>query len=192
MSWKEIGRSEKIDVNFIFNEFPNACVEACQVLHEGAKAFLAGDKQGVKKYADDVIQHETNIDEIKDKIMMMLGSVRALPYMAIDYFTLVNDLDGVADRAEIAARLMRTHVPPVPSEIQGTFIKLSESVVDTVQLLAEAVAALLDNYDVAWDKARVCELARHNAVELHYEILEAAINLCYRSRRLPCGVLYWS
>ena len=55
---------------------------------------------------------------------------------------------------------------------------------DTVQLLAEAVAALLDNYDLAWDKARVCELARHNAVELHYEILEAVYQEEMRGRDL--------
>lgn len=184
MSWKEIGKSKKVETDLIFREFPMANVDACKDLHEATKAFIAGDSKEVKKRADKVIEHEAEIDELKDKIMLMLGSVRALPYMAIDYFNLVIQVDGVADRCEIAARLMRTHMPPVPPEIQKKLLTLSEVVIETAELLAEACAELLDSYDEAWEKARECEKVRHKAVELHYDILERIYQEEVRGRDL--------
>jgi predicted phosphate transport protein (TIGR00153 family) len=184
MSWKEIGRSGKIDSDYIFNKFPLACLDICKVLHEAAKAFIDSNSADVKKYAENVIECENEIDELKDKIMLMLGSARSLPYMSIDYFNLINEIEGVADRAEIAARLMRSHIPEVPSNLKELFVQLSESMVDTVQLLTEAFAALIDDYDKAWDKARLCEIARHSSVELHYEMIETIYREDMRGRDL--------
>lgn len=184
LSWKEIGKSKKIDRDLIFIKFPEACVDTCKSLHKATNAFIKGDSKAVKKYAEEVIEFEALGDEIRDTIMVMLGSVRSLPYMAIDYFTLVSEVDGVADRCEIAVRLMRTHTPPVPAEIQKKLLELSEIVIKTAELLAEACAELLDDYDAAWEKARECEQVRHKAVELHYDILEKIYKEEVRGRDL--------
>ncbi len=182
MSFKEIGKSIKIDSDLIFKAFPKNALEACEILYKTIKAFVAGNAENVRKYANDVIQCEEEIDELKDHIMMSLATVRSLPYMAIDQYSLINYIDEVADRAEIAARLMRTHMPPVPVELQNKFLQLSEHMIETTELLAESIEELLDDYDEAWEKARACEKARTAAVHLHYEIIEDAYKEELRGR----------
>ncbi len=182
MSFKEIGKSVKIDSDLIFKTFPKQALEACEILHKTIKAFVAGNEEKVRKYANDVIKCEAEIDELKDHIMMSLATVRSLPYMAIDQYSLINYIDEVADRAEIAARLMRTHMPPVPVELQNKFLQLSEHMIETTELLAESIEELLDDYDEAWEKARACEKARTAAVHLHYEIIEDAYKEELRGR----------
>ena len=67
---------------------------------------------------------------------------------------------------------------------QNMLLELSEIAIKTAELLAEACAELLDDYDEAWEKARECEQVRHKAVELHYDILEKIYQEEVRGRDL--------
>jgi predicted phosphate transport protein (TIGR00153 family) len=94
----------------------NDClIDAHQVLEE----YICGDLEDARESALKVRAQESEADDLKRSIRVVLFSGAFLPNVRSDVYRLVDSVDSVADKGETAAHFIINQSPSIPDEFQA-------------------------------------------------------------------------
>lgn len=88
---------------------------AREVLNE----YLSGDIEAARATARRVRNQESEADELKRRLRVVLFSGAFLPNIRSDVYRLVDSVDAVADKGETAAHFMVNQLPDIPDEFHA-------------------------------------------------------------------------
>lgn len=146
-------------------------VDAVHGFKEALTLYVEGDS-AYKPMIEDVRTHEATMDSVRREMETSLFRFELRNYSQGDKLALVEGLDDVADRAEIAARMMGITRPKIPKKLGAEFIGLVDAAYDTVCCLKDAVLNLYDNFSEATKKAKETEALRRQVRQKEFAILE--------------------
>lgn len=159
------------------NDVFKALDDHLSVVHEALKAFQAlvenyigGNLDDAEKFEQEVSGLETKADKLRRSIEMMLYEGAFLPANRGDYVRLSELVDQVADAAESAAHTIILAKPKVPRDLEGEFLTLVESGIQTYEKLMEAVRALNTDVGRAIELAKEVEDAEEKADDIEYNL----------------------
>ncbi|WP_297498919.1 TIGR00153 family protein [Thermococcus sp.] len=135
-------------------------------------AYLNGDLEGAKALEEEVSRLESEADNLRRGIELMLYEGAFLPASRGDYVRLSELVDQVADAAESAAHVLILAKPKVPDEIKEGILKLVNSAIETYDVLMEAVKALNRDVDEALKLAKETEDREEKADVVEYSVKE--------------------
>ena len=134
------------------------------------EAYLNGDLEGAKALEEEVSKLESEADNLRRSIELMLYEGAFLPASRGDYVRLSELVDQVADAAESAAHVLILAKPKVPEEIKDGIIELVGSAIETYDVLMEAVRALNRDVDEALRLAKETEDREERADVVEYRV----------------------
>lgn len=134
------------------------------------EAYLNRDLERAKELEEEVSKLETEADNLRRSIELMLYEGAFLPVSRGDYVRLSELIDQVADAAESAAHTLILAKPKVPADLKGEILDLVDSSIETFKALKEAVKALNEDVDKALELAKKTEDAEESADKIEYDV----------------------
>jgi predicted phosphate transport protein (TIGR00153 family) len=142
------------------------------VFRDMVEAYLNRNLERAKKLEEEVSRLETEADNLRRSIELLLYEGAFLPVSRGDYVRLSELIDQVADAAESAAHTLILAKPKVPEDLKGKILALVDSSIETFKALKEAVKALNEDVDKALEMAKKTEDSEENADRIEYEVKE--------------------
>ncbi len=105
-------------------------------------AFINGDKEEVKRIAQEISEHEYKTDKIKDSIRQSLPNSIFMPVARGDILQIITSMDAIADKSEDVGVLMTFKSVHVPDEIKGKIKDFTKAVLNVVDLSKRVIEEL--------------------------------------------------
>lgn len=158
-----VGEKEKRAMKGI-QEHMRLVSECSRHLAKAYEIYLEGRLDGFEEEALRIREMETEADEARRHIELVIYSGAFMPIHREDYLSLAELIDKVADTAVSAVNVLSlTHVP-IPEGVQGKIADMIEKSIQCVDALRTCVDACIRNRNKAGSAAR------------HVEELEEAID----------------
>lgn len=152
--------------------FVNNVHEAVVNLDAAVNQYCAGEKAEFRRSANLVIDNETDADISRRKLEKMLYTGVILPFGRGAKYELLEAVDDIADKAELAARLLLVEQLKIPPKLNNNLKELSELVLNSVGHLKNAVLQLDTNLDKAVSLAVGVENIREEARKQEFKLIE--------------------
>ncbi|HIK02830.1 TPA: DUF47 family protein [archaeon] len=134
--------------------------------------YCSGNKPQFRKSANLVIDFETSADFSRRKLEKMLYTGVILPFGRGAKYELLESVDDIADKAELAARILLIEKIKISPKLNRNFEDLSGLVLDSVIHLKSAVLELDQNLDKAVSLAIKVENLREEARKQEFKLIE--------------------
>lgn len=157
------------------DEFINAVHDSVSALKDTMHHYCNGSLKKVRESADKVIELEKKADAIRRRMEKDLYKGVLLPFGREDKYALVEELDDIADKAEIIVRLADIERPKIPNHLKDNIKGLANLVEGTSDKLKRSVLSLNIDIKSAIDSANTVELHREKVRALEFKILEKVL-----------------
>jgi len=97
------------------------CISEARAVFE---EYVAGDMSTACARALVVNQYESRADELEQEIREILNQGAFLPQIRADVYTLVEQVDGVAGKAENTSNFVINQMPDIPEEFEADLIEI--------------------------------------------------------------------
>ncbi|AEH24425.1 TIGR00153 family protein [Pyrococcus yayanosii] len=145
--------------------------ETLGALKELIRAYLDGDVESAEKLVKAVEGKESQADELRREVELMLYGGAFIPANRGDYARLSELIDNVADAAESAAHVLIFAKPDVPADLKMEIWELVEESLKTFDYLKEAVLSLNRDVDDALRLSKKTEEQEEKADKVEYDLL---------------------
>lgn len=189
-----IGRAEEINKKLIL--FLNKIVEAVEAFNLCLKNFCSGDMNGIKEDVKKIDALETQADNIRREIEKSLHSEGLISFKE-DKIILLEKIDDMADRAEIASWDMDIFAVKLPKELSALLLKCGSALVELAKTVKLCVASLNIDIKTSLEHAKSVERQRNEIRKIIHELrhkiflakldcrtLTLLTDLCYRMMRI--------
>jgi predicted phosphate transport protein (TIGR00153 family) len=141
-------------------------------LREAIHLYCDGDAKAAEIAGKKVVNLEKKADFLRRDLEKNLYEGVLIPFGREDKYNLIEAIDDIADKAEIAVRLAKIAMPNVPKKLVPDMKLLADQVESTVAKLGSAVMLLNKDIDKAIKKAKEVELEREKVRETEFKIFE--------------------
>ncbi len=135
-------------------------------------SYCDGKSTDAHKSANSVIDYETKADNSRRKLEKMLYQGVVLPFGRGAKYELLEDVDNVADKAELVARLLLIERLKIPPLLRKDLKELASVVLQSAGHLKEAVIQLDINLEKAISQSEKVELVREKARQIEFKLIE--------------------
>src|SRR3989338_1067921 len=156
----------------IMETFVNNVHNSVFHLDAAVAQYCSGNKPQFRKSANLVIDFETNADFSRRKLEKMLYTGVILPFGRGAKYELLESVDDIADKAELAARILLIEKIKISPKLNRNFEDLSGLVLASVTHLKSAVLELDQNLDKAVSLAIKVENLREEARKQEFKLIE--------------------
>src|SRR3989344_800931 len=141
-------------------------------LNDTVRNYCDGKSREARKFANFVIDFETKADSSRRSLEKMLYTGVVLPFGRGAKYELLESVDDIADKAELAARILLIEKIKISPKLNRNFEDLSGLVLDSVIHLKSAVLELDQNLDKAVSLALKVENLREEARKQEFGLIE--------------------
>lgn len=141
-------------------------------LREAIHLYCDGDAKAAEIAGKKVVNLEKKADFLRRDLEKNLYEGVLIPFGKEDKYNLIEAIDDIADKAEIAVRLAKIVMPNIPKKLAPDLRLLADQVESTVARLGSAVMLLNKDIDKAIKKAKEVELEREKVREIEFRIFE--------------------
>jgi hypothetical protein len=122
-------------------EFCDQISEGSLAFRIGLSAYLSGDRETFTEKQRHVTEIEVRADKLRRDIQRRLYVETLLPESRGDVLELLENSDKILNACESAMWQFFIEKPPIVGEVAGEFVKLVDTVVDSVDALVSALRA---------------------------------------------------
>lgn len=130
----------------------HACTKALQPFVEAA---MANDYKTAEKYRKEIIQLESEADDMKRDIRANLPNSLFMPVPRQDLLELLSMQDRIANRAKDISGIMLGREMTIPKDIQPLMTKYLKAAINTSKRAKEAMAELDELYETGFGSKEV-------------------------------------
>jgi hypothetical protein len=126
--------------------------ECCDILGEGLVRYYKGDYTSFSELSERVSKIEHEADLIKSNIRNHLPNTLFMPVDKGKFLWALREQDKILDHAENLAKMLDMRHTKIPKKLQDIFIEHTETVMETVEAMEDAVSNIRDLIETSFVK----------------------------------------
>jgi uncharacterized protein len=123
------------------DNFIDLTLESALHFKEGVKLYLEGNKKEFELKIDKLRDAEKQADNIRKNVEGQLYRETLIPESRGDVLGVLESMDSIIDRTKYTIQEFSIEQPAIPAKLKGSYLKLTEQVVLSVESLSYTVRA---------------------------------------------------